>query len=73
MACLYKRRKNYWISYYVGGRQIQKSLGTSNQRVALAKKRRIEYECSLGDLHVASELRVSVVLEAFCQHLEATR
>ena len=73
MACLYKRKENYWISYYIEGRQIQKSLRTSNQKVALAKKRRIEYEGSLGDLNVASQLRVPIVLEAFCKYLEATR
>ena len=73
MACLYKRRKQFWISYYVDGKQVQKSLRTSSERVALAKKKRIEYEISLGDLHVASRLRLPVVLEAFCKHLEVTR
>ncbi len=51
---------------------VQKSLRTSSERVALAKKKRIEYEVSLGDLHVASRLRVPVVLDAFCKHLEVT-
>jgi integrase len=73
MACLYKRRKQFWISYYVDGKQVQKSLRTSSERIALAKKKRIEYEISLGDLHVASRLRLPVVLEAFCKHLEVTR
>jgi hypothetical protein len=73
MACLYKRRKKYWISYYHDGKQIQKSLKTSEPRVALAKKRRIEYELSLGDLHMASQLRLVGILEAFCKHLIATR
>lgn len=26
MACLYKRRTQYWASYYLNGRQVQKSL-----------------------------------------------
>ena len=34
MACLYKRRKQYWISYYIGGKQVQKSLHTSSEKVA---------------------------------------
>ncbi len=72
MACLYKRRKKFWISYYCGGKQIQKSLKTSDARVALAKKKRIEYELSLGDLHMSSELRLTTLLEMFCRHLEAT-
>ena len=56
MACVYRRRKQYWISYYVNGQQVKESLHTSNERVALAKKKRIEYELSLGDLQVASQL-----------------
>jgi len=73
MACLYKRRKQYWISYYIEGKQIQKSLHTSNERVALAKKKQIEYQLSLGELHAASQLRVPEILEAFCKHITATR
>jgi len=73
MACVYKRRKCYWISYYVNGEQVQESLHTSNERVAIAKKKRIEYELSLGDLQVASQLALAPILEAFCKHLESTR
>ena len=40
MACVYKRRKQYWISYYVNGQQIRQSLHTTNKRVALAEKKR---------------------------------
>jgi len=69
MACVYRRRKQCWISYYVCGKQVQKSLFTSSEKVAMAKKRRLEYELSLGDLHMASQLPVTVVLEAFCNHL----
>ena len=73
MACLYKRRKQFWISYYVDGKQVQKALRTSSEKIALAKKRRIEYELSLGDLQVASRLLLSVVVESFCKYLEKTR
>jgi hypothetical protein len=41
MASVYRRRKQYWISYYVNGEQVKKSLHTSNERVAIAKKRQI--------------------------------
>jgi len=34
MAHLYKRRKQFWICYYVNGRKIQKSLNTDNERIA---------------------------------------
>lgn len=73
MACLYKRKGKYWVSYYYGNRQMQKSLKTSDLKVANAKKKRIEYEVSLGDLHIASKLPLPVILEAFCRHLQATR
>ena len=54
MACLYKRKQTYWISYYLEGKLLQKSLRTNIQRVALSKKRQIEYELALGDLHLTS-------------------
>ncbi len=73
MASVFRRRKQYWISYYVNGEQVKKSLHTSNERVAIAKKRQIEYELSLGDLHVASQLPLVPILEAFCKHLASTR
>ena len=73
MACLYRRRKQFWISYYRGSKQVRMSLHTSDEKVARAKKKRIEYELSLGDLYMASQLRVPVVLEVFCKHLKATR
>ncbi len=73
MVCVYKRRKQYWISYYVNGQQIRQSLHTTNERVALARKKRIEYELSLGDLQMASQLPLVPVLEAFCKYLESTR
>ena len=63
MACLYKRKKTYWISYYLEGRLVQKSLRTNNERVAIAKKRRIEYELALGDLHAASKLPLPAILQ----------
>ncbi len=52
MAHLYKRRKKYWICYYVRGEKIQKSLQTDNERIAREKKRKIEYDLSIGNLHM---------------------
>jgi len=54
MACTYRRGNRFWASYYIGKRQIRKSLGTDNERVARSKLKRLEYELALGDLHVAS-------------------
>ena len=73
MAHLFKRRRQFWICYYLDGHRIQKSLRTDNERVARDKKKKIEYELSIGDLHVASRLPLPVVLEDFCRYLKRTR
>ena len=71
MACLYKRRKQYWASYYLNGCQVQKSLHTDNERVARDKLRKLEYELSIGDLPQASRLPLPALLETFCGHMRA--
>jgi len=73
MAHVYKRGRQYWISYYLNRRLVQKSLRTTNERVARSKKKRLEYELALGDLHVASKTPLPAILEAFCNELKATR
>ena len=73
MAYLYKRKQQFWIGYYLNGKLVQKSLKTKNKRVALSKKRQIEYEISLGDLHLASKLPLPALLAAFCKHLKSIR
>ena len=73
MACLYKRGRIFWISYYVDDKQFKKSLNTTIERVAKSKLKRIEYDLALGDLHVASKLPLTSVLDAFCRELVATR
>ena len=70
MACLYKRRTQYWVSYYLNGRQVQKSLHTDDPRIARDKLRKIDYELSLGDLPQASRLHLPTLLEEFCGHLK---
>jgi len=37
MATLYKRKNTFWVSYWVQGKQFQKSLGTDNERVRATK------------------------------------
>lgn len=73
MAHMYKRGRQFWISYYVSGRLVQKSLRTTSGRIAVAKKKRLEYDLALGDLHVASKTPLATILEAFCKELKATR
>ncbi|MFC1762190.1 hypothetical protein ACFL6U_08920 [Planctomycetota bacterium] len=73
MASIYRRGNKFWVSYYVDSKQIKESLGTSNERVARSKLKKLEYELALGELHVASKLPLSVILEAFCKELMSTR
>ena len=73
MAHMYKRGRQFWISYYVSGDLVQKSLRTTNERIAAAKKKRLECDLALGDLHVASKTPLATILEAFCKELKATR
>ena len=73
MAHLYKRGRQYWISYYVSGDLVQRSLRTADGRIARAKKRQLEHDLALGDLHVASKTPLPSILEAFCQELMRPR
>jgi len=73
MASLFKRRMQYWVSFYLDGKQVRRSLKTTNEKVAKAKVRRIEYELEIGDLQMASKLHLATILQAFCRHLMATR
>jgi len=73
MASLYKRKNQFWVSYYIGESQVKKSLRTTNERVARDKFKKLEYELALGELHLASKLPVPTILEAFCKELKATR
>ena len=61
------------FSYYVSGDLVQKSLKTTNERLARSKKKRLEYELALGDLHIASRTPLPTILEAFYNELKATR
>ena len=60
MAHIYRRRKQFWVCYYVNGKKIQKSLGTDNERIARDKKRKVEYQLSIGDLQITSRLPLMV-------------
>ncbi|MBN2136967.1 MAG: tyrosine-type recombinase/integrase, partial [Sedimentisphaerales bacterium] len=73
MAHLYKRGRKFWLCYYINGQRVQKPLYTDNERIARDKKRKIEYELTIGDLHVTSKLPLPVVLEDFCKYLRITR
>ena len=53
MACTYKRGNRFWASYYIGKRQIKKSLGTDNERVARSKLVLPQTELDIPKLRVS--------------------
>ena len=42
MASIYKRGKNWWVHYYVNGKSVDRSLRTTNERVARDRKKKLE-------------------------------
>ncbi len=71
MASLYKRGDVFWIGYRTGGRTIQRSLHTTNERIARDKKKQFEYELMIGDLQTESRLELTFIIEEYCKHLKA--
>jgi integrase len=49
MASLLKRGSNFYVSYYVGGKELRKSLGTDNFQLAKEKQRQFESAQLRGD------------------------
>lgn len=49
MACLYPRGKTFWIIYYKDGKKIQRSLKTTDKRVAQYRKNEIEMSLARGE------------------------
>ncbi len=73
MASIYKRGHIWWIHYLIGGKSVSKSLRTSNERVALEKKKRLEALEITGQLTKPSNTPVDDFLQAFCEFLWRTR
>ncbi|GEM_PF-1440450 len=73
MASIYKRGRIWWIHYLVGGKSVSRSLRTSNERVALEKKRRLEALEVTGQLRKPSNTPIDDLLQSFCEFLCRTR
>jgi len=73
MASIYKRGRIWWIHYLVGGKSVSRSLRTSNERVALEKKKRLEALEVTGQLPKPSNTPVDDFLQSFCEFLGRTR
>jgi len=73
MASVFKRGQVWWIKYYVNGHPVQHSLETTEERVALAKKSKVEYERATRGLALPSKTPIAEFLEEFCRFLETIR
>jgi integrase len=70
MASIYKRGKIWWIHYLVGSKPVQKSLDTTNEQVALKKKKQVEGLEATGQLDPPTRIPIATFLETFCDHLK---
>jgi len=75
VAFLFQRgkKRTWWIKYYVHGKQVYHSLGTTNARAAERIRRQIEGEEARGDLIAPSRTPLPAFLEQFCQFLKTVR
>jgi len=79
MAHLYQRgkRKTWYAKYYQGGRQVLRSLKTSNYRIARERARLLEAGVvapqSTREEGSCNRVRLSEALEEFCSYLHGIR
>jgi len=73
MASIYKRGKVWWLKYHVKGSRIQRSLHTTNERVARARRSKLEYDLATNGLIMPSETPLEAFLEDFCRYLKTIR
>lgn len=73
MASIYKRGKIWWIHYTVGGKSVSRSLKTTNGRVALEKKKRLEALDITDQLVTPSNTPLAPLLQSFGEFLKETR
>ena len=62
MASIYKRGKIWWIKYHVKGSRVQRSLHTADERVARARRSRLEYDLATNGLIMPSQTKTSCYL-----------
>lgn len=73
MASIYKRGKVWWIKYHVKGSRVQRSLHTTNGRVARTRRSKLEYDLATNGLIMPSETPLEPFQEDFCRHLRTIR
>ena len=73
MASIYRKGNVWWIKFYLDGQSTQQSLQTSNKRVALYKKRQLEYQLATQGMVLPSRTPLQGFLEEFCNYLAGIR
>jgi len=73
MASVFKRGSVWWIHYYVGGKPVNRSLWTTEHRVALAKKQRLEAFEVTDQLAPPSHTPIRTCVQSFCDYLWRTQ
>jgi len=75
MASLVRRKNGaYHLDYYVGDKRLRQSLGTTNRKVAEAKKLKFELDRTQGiDNPLPSKTPLPEILDAYVAHLRANK
>ncbi len=75
MASLRKRGSQYYASYYVGGRELRKSLDTNSYQVAKDRLRNLERALSTGALDDVLPTRTPVreIVCEYAAHIRSTK
>ena len=75
MASIFRKpgNKTWWATYYHAGKRIRRSLGTTQERLALRKLRKIEGDLVTGELERKTHTPIEPFLEELCEYLATTR
>jgi hypothetical protein len=74
MAHLFKRNRNYYIKFYLAGKQKEKALGTDVYQIALEKKRQFETAHARGEeLLGPTKTPLPEILAAYVKHIRTVK
>ena len=73
MASVYRRGKVWWLKYYVGGKGVQRSLGTKDAREAEKTRRQYEAAEAIELLPQPSTTPIAEFLQDLCEYWRKTR
>ena len=65
MVSLFRRGSTWWVTYQAGSRQVRRSLGTDNRRIALDLKAQVERRLFLGEPEAPEKRSLADYLEEY--------